>query len=1092
MLPAIPGMHRLATAVIVLVLVTFGADSALAERRVALVIAAEAYRELRPLENPINDAVAMQSALESLGFEVFLETNRDLRRMRRAVDDFREDAEGADVALIFFAGHGMEIDGRNMLLPVDAVAGDARAMAESALPLEELTEAVRAVSSVGLIILDACRNDPFGSGAAGGRAVENLFDEMVQASPGLGRMGRAEGVLFAFAAAPGETASDGEGNNSPFTEALVRYLGTDGLEVRSVLTLVQQEVYDRSRGEQLPYVESGLPRMFFAAPTVTELPERERLLMAMADITPDLRTEVERMAAENDMPLAPLYGALLSVAGRQAAEEGLEPARRALAEAAAGYRALKNELSRLAPGDDEVEALRQQAREAVELGTFERARALLEAARERDADSRVALRDNYISRTLSEASTLLQMAATARADLNHDTAIGDYRAALSLYDELGIATLGRDDWLRWMGALRAIEDLYGILGDSTAALEAVRTRHAMAESLYAEHPNDATLRWEVAVSMGTMAKQLATQGARSEAQRISRDAIEAMQAIADDEPDNLLARGNKAVFMMTLVDLRREMLQDDAENAETDRMEKETIRLIEELAAHPDASPGQRANLPGALLRLAKLRRFAGDKAGENDAMARGLAAARAYLHEKPEDGRAMRIFSALAMERAHQLGRDGSLEDRIAELDLLLEALETLVALHERDKRDAHTLHSLWNVNLTLGDMYRRRHDLDPALAAFDRAADVIRELSRLDPANVALLSERAETHERIASVHRLKGDRESEQESLFIAASMWRDAGVDGTDDDPALRNHRHVLRLLQFRARNWTDEDFVDDAHLALTIVDRFCQVTMQRQGVDFVCGLGQAQGWSLLGTRLAERGERLLSAFAWQRASNHYRRLVEIQPTIEWREELSFALEALGDRRLEGGDWQGALSAYEEQHALAVILAGFVPDNPIRKRNLALSLARLGHALRDGGETTKAETAYRDGIALFSELAAIAPDDPEPRQNMAFLYERIGDLRRMHDDAEGARAAYAETLALRNALLADTPDDPIEQRNLWVAHYLSALVDETPRYHLVEARSILEALEANGQMPADDAIWLTDIRNRLAGMPDDSGH
>lgn len=95
---------------------------AVAERRVALVMADDDYRLVRPLANPIHDGEMMEAALKKLGFEVVLETNRDLRRMRRALDDFREDAKGADVALVYFSGHGVEISGDNRLLPVDADA----------------------------------------------------------------------------------------------------------------------------------------------------------------------------------------------------------------------------------------------------------------------------------------------------------------------------------------------------------------------------------------------------------------------------------------------------------------------------------------------------------------------------------------------------------------------------------------------------------------------------------------------------------------------------------------------------------------------------------------------------------------------------------------------------------------------------------------------------------------------------------------------------------------------------------------------------------------------------------------------------------
>src|SRR5690606_21168905 len=136
------------------------------------------------------------------------------------------------------------------------------------------------------------------------------------------------------------------------TSALAKYLPTDGLEIRSVLTLVQQEVYDLSGGMQLPYVESGLPAMFFAAQTGV-VPERERLLLAMADVTPAVRDEVEAVAAAHSMPLAPLYAALVEnelsalPAGERAAK---------LAESAAAFVKVREELRGLSASDPQVAA----------------------------------------------------------------------------------------------------------------------------------------------------------------------------------------------------------------------------------------------------------------------------------------------------------------------------------------------------------------------------------------------------------------------------------------------------------------------------------------------------------------------------------------------------------------------------------------------------------------------------------------------------------------------------------------------------------------------------------------------------------------
>ena len=104
----------------------------------------------------------IESALQKLGFDVTTEANRDLKRMRRALEDFRDDAAGADVALIYFSGHGVEIAGDNRLLPVDADPSSMDRLKATTLPLEEVRETVTAVGKIGLVVLDACRNDPFG------------------------------------------------------------------------------------------------------------------------------------------------------------------------------------------------------------------------------------------------------------------------------------------------------------------------------------------------------------------------------------------------------------------------------------------------------------------------------------------------------------------------------------------------------------------------------------------------------------------------------------------------------------------------------------------------------------------------------------------------------------------------------------------------------------------------------------------------------------------------------------------------------------------------------------------------------------------
>ena len=485
--------------------------AALAEKRVALVFAAQDYETIRPLANPRNDARLIGQALEKLGFEVASESDRDLRRMRRALENFVDDAQGADVAFVYFAGHGVEIGGRNHLLPVDTDASSLERLRETSMPLEEIRAAVAAVAKTVLIVLDACRNDPFGAETGGedGRGATSLAPPAVRegARPGLGRIGRAENTLFTFSAAPGETALDGAGENSPFSSALAGYLDTDGLEIRSVLTLVQQQVYDETGGRQLPYVESGLPTLFFASRS-GELPEREALLLAMADITADMRAEVERVAAANDMPLAPLYGALISADLKAiSASERMSK----LEEAATAYIRARTDLRNLAASDPQVARLRADAEAQMGLGAFDKARAILAEAVAIDASSADALADKLVSRRVSEAASLKATAGISLAQLDYAAAIDAYEKAAALHLRIEHEAVSDADRRARNWLLADLGDLHTQLGSTTHALDAYRRMEAAARLRLTHGGSDDAIR-DVGLAMLRVADVLRAQG----------------------------------------------------------------------------------------------------------------------------------------------------------------------------------------------------------------------------------------------------------------------------------------------------------------------------------------------------------------------------------------------------------------------------------------------------------------------------------------------------------------------------------------------------------------------------------------------------
>ncbi|WP_202297501.1 caspase family protein [Mesorhizobium sp. 131-2-1] len=735
-----------------LLLILFTAATAAAERRVALVIADDDYRLIRPLANPINDGEAMEGALKRLGFEVVLETNRDLRRTRRALDDFREDAKGADVALVYFSGHGVEISGDNRLLPVDADASSLAALEKTSLPLEEVREAVANTAKVGLIVLDACRSDPFAGAGGEGRGATSLAkDAADKVRPGLGRVGRAENILFAFAAAPGETAADGSGQNSPFTAALTKYLGTDGLEIRSVLTLVQQEVYDLSRGKQLPYVESGLPQLFFAASTKEQLPERERLLLAMADVTPEMRGEVEQIASDADMPLAPLYGALISADTSHLSAESLNAR---LREAADAFVKVRGEMTTLASDDPQVTALRRQAEEQLSLGAFDAARAKLAEAADIDSTSRKALKANFVSRTLSEAATRYLSAGAARADLDYAAAIRDYEEVLALYGEAGQSSLALDDADRQIRTLDELGKLYITVGNTAAAGRAYEALLANLEQRVRQE-TDPSVRRDLAVSHTKLGNVRMTQGNLPAALENYQTARTMLSELTAADPGQLEWFGDLAMND----DKIGNVLVTQGNLAGAARAYQESLSIKKELAGHEPERDDLQRELTITYDEIASLARAAGRLDDAQTAYEESLRIRLALAAKDPDDAERQRDVS-VSHDTIGDLKRER--DDPAGALAAYRDSLDIVERLASRDPDNTELQRDLSVGNTKVGNALKDQDNWPAALSSYRQALSQAQALADSDPDNTDWQRDLSVSLEKVAGVLAIQGDRE------------------------------------------------------------------------------------------------------------------------------------------------------------------------------------------------------------------------------------------------------------------------------------------------------------------------------------------
>src|SRR6478672_11206733 len=243
------------TVIVSLICMAFTASAANAERRVAFVAGNGAYKNVAQLPNPPIDAKAIAGALRNVGFDVVEGANLSRDRMTEKLLDFGRKAEGADVAVFYYAGHGIAVNGTNYLLPVDAdLKSEMDVKLGAAINVDLTLEQTMSDAKVKLVFLDACRDNPFAAKIRSARATRS-----VNVQTGLAEMKSGEGTLIAFATGPGQTALDGEaGTNSPFTRALVANIAQPGVEIQQAMTKVRAQVSDETSKGQLPWGHTNL------------------------------------------------------------------------------------------------------------------------------------------------------------------------------------------------------------------------------------------------------------------------------------------------------------------------------------------------------------------------------------------------------------------------------------------------------------------------------------------------------------------------------------------------------------------------------------------------------------------------------------------------------------------------------------------------------------------------------------------------------------------------------------------------------------------------------------------------------------------
>ena len=233
--------------------------------RVALVIGNGSYADAGILANPVNDAEDIAAKLRAMGFTVVDGYDLGKRELEGKIGDFADALEGASAGLFYYAGHGIQVDGRNYILPVDAKLNQPAKLKLEAIPIDDVMDLMQQQAGTSILILDACRNNPFARALTA-----KATTRAVQAAEGFAEINSAKGTFIAFSTAPGAVAMDGSGRNSPFAEALLKHIDQPGQSINDLMIAVRRDVVETTKDFQTPmswdsltdrfsFVEGGAP-----------------------------------------------------------------------------------------------------------------------------------------------------------------------------------------------------------------------------------------------------------------------------------------------------------------------------------------------------------------------------------------------------------------------------------------------------------------------------------------------------------------------------------------------------------------------------------------------------------------------------------------------------------------------------------------------------------------------------------------------------------------------------------------------------------------------------------------------------------------
>ena len=294
-------------------------------QRVALVVGNGSYANAGQLANPVNDALDVATKLKSLGFIVIEGHDLAKRDLETKIGEFSDALDGAAAGLFFYAGHGLQVDGRNFIVPVDARLDMPAKLRLEAVPMDDILDIMEQQAKTSIVILDACRNNPFARSLA-----RKATTRSAAVGEGLAQFDSGRGSFIAFSTSPGAVAMDGSGRNSPFAAALLKHMDKAGQSINDLMISVRQDVIKETRDFQRPWEQGSLTERFELVPAAVAVAETpkvpEQVVAALPPPEDEARAAIKDLILSHYLKPDParmeevmrgLYGGTVSSYGRQ-------------------------------------------------------------------------------------------------------------------------------------------------------------------------------------------------------------------------------------------------------------------------------------------------------------------------------------------------------------------------------------------------------------------------------------------------------------------------------------------------------------------------------------------------------------------------------------------------------------------------------------------------------------------------------------------------------------------------------------------------------------------------------------------------------